>query len=66
MQTDGIPEAMSKSKLFFSDARVLDCLKHQREKPAEEILQNLLDEVREFVSTGKQRDDMTAVVLKVL
>ncbi len=64
MQTDGIPESMSKQKEFFSEERVLDCLKRYRDHSAKEILQLLLDEVRSFVSPGKQRDDMTAVVIK--
>jgi serine phosphatase RsbU (regulator of sigma subunit) len=66
MQTDGIPEAMSKQKEFFSDERVLDCLKRHKHRPAKEILQLVLEEVRAFIAPGKQRDDMTAVLIKRL
>jgi serine phosphatase RsbU (regulator of sigma subunit) len=66
MQTDGIPEGMSKEKEFFADHRVLECLKNHRDKPAKEILNLLLEAVLGFVARGKQRDDMTAVIIKVL
>jgi serine phosphatase RsbU (regulator of sigma subunit) len=66
MQTDGIPEAMSKQKEFFSDERALECLKQHKHKPAREILNHMLEEVRTFITPGKQRDDMTAVVIKRL
>jgi serine phosphatase RsbU (regulator of sigma subunit) len=64
IQTDGIPEAMSKQKEFFSDHRVLDCLKRHKNESAKDILQHVLEEVRGFISPGKQRDDMTAVLIK--
>lgn len=64
--TDGIPEALSKEKEFFGDGRMLDCVKAHREQSAREILECLLESVRKFVASGRQRDDMTAVVIKVL
>jgi CheY-like chemotaxis protein len=64
LQTDGFPEAMSIEKQFFGDQRALDCLKLNRDKSAREMLLALLEEVRNFGGTGKQRDDMTAVVIK--
>jgi sigma-B regulation protein RsbU (phosphoserine phosphatase) len=66
MQTDGIPEAISKQKDFFTDERVLDCLRRHKHQPAREILQHLLEEVLDFIAPGKQRDDMTAVLIKRL
>jgi CheY-like chemotaxis protein len=66
MQSDGIPEAMSKQKEFFGDERVLECLKQHRNEPAKAILQRILEEVRAFVAPGKQRDDITAIVIKRL
>lgn len=66
MQTDGIPEALSKQKEFFGDERVLDCLRRHKGRSARDILQQLLEELRAFVSPGKQRDDITAVIIKRL
>ncbi len=66
MQTDGFLEAMSQNKEFFRDRGVLACLKQNRNLSAKKILQALLEEVRGFVAPGKQRDDMTAVLIKVL
>lgn len=64
--TDGIPEALSRKKEFFGDGRMLECLKEHRQKSARKILERLLESVREFVDSRKQRDDMTAVIIKVL
>lgn len=66
LETDGIPEAMSAEKDFFTDRRALESLKQNRHKPAREMLLALLEEVRAFVGPGGQRDDMTAVIIKNL
>ena len=64
--TDGITEAMTPEKNFYGEERLLDCIRQNRHKSAKDILRGLLDSVREFVGKGKQRDDMTAVAVKVL
>ncbi len=64
--TDGITEAMTTDKNFYGEERLLNCIRQNRHKSAKEILRGLLDSVREFVGKGKQRDDMTAIAVKVL
>ncbi len=66
MLTDGINEALSPEKEFFGTKRVIECLEQNHEKTAPEILKALWDQVRNFVGTGKRRDDKTAVCIKVM
>jgi len=61
--SDGIPETKSPSEELYGHHRVLECFRENRAKPAEQIVQSLLDSVREFAHDAPQQDDMTAIVV---
>lgn len=62
--TDGIVEAASPAGQEFGEARVLELVRRERDKPAAEIIRILLDAVRRFVGPEPSGDDMTVVILK--
>ena len=63
--TDGIPEAESSQGQQFGMYRTLEVLRANRSRPADEIAAALYQAARRFSDGQPQRDDMTAVVLKV-
>lgn len=64
--TDGVEETMAPDESFFGTERTLNVVRHNREKPAREILDALYRSVREFAHQAPQLDDVTAIVIKVL
>ena len=63
--TDGVTEARSSSDEEFGEERALEIVRRERAKPAAEIIQILLDEVRRFsVPDSPNQDDMTVVIVK--
>ena len=61
--SDGIQETKSPSGELYGEKRMLECFCENREKPAEKIVQSLLDSVRKFSENVPQQDDITAVVV---
>ena len=64
--SDGIFEARSPYDEEFGEQRMLEIVRRERERPAVEIIQVLMDEVRRFIQTEVLQDDMTVVVVKRL
>lgn len=64
--TDGITETMSPSHELFGRTRIADLLSQYRTQSAATLIAVLQGAVEEFRLGAPQRDDMTAVVLKVL
>ncbi len=65
LYTDGVTEAMNEDETEeFGEERLLDCIKSNRAKSAEEIQQTIIDEVQTF-SHDVQYDDITLIVIKV-
>ncbi len=63
--TDGVTEARSAAGEEFSEERALEIVRRERAKPAAEIIQALMNEVRRFsVPDSPNQDDMTAVIVK--
>ena len=63
--TDGVTEARSAADEEFSEARALEIVRRERSRPAAEIIQTLMEDVRRFsVPNNPNQDDMTAVVMK--
>ena len=63
--TDGVTEARSAAGEEFSEERALEIVRRDRAKPAAEIIQALMNEVRRFsVPDSPNQDDMTAVIVK--
>ena len=64
--SDGIFEARSPGDEEFGEQRMLEIVRRERERPAVEIIQILMDEVRRFIQADVLQDDMTVVVVKRL
>ena len=71
LATDGImeqvtlPNEAGETELYGWD-RTMRCVRQHRHRPAEEILERLCQDVRRFAKGAPQKDDVTAVVIKVL
>lgn len=66
LMTDGILEATGPSGAQFGSARALEIVRENRSRSAAEIVQTLRADVAAFQQGTPQRDDITAVVMKVL
>ena len=65
LYTDGVTEAMNKDETEeFGEQRLLDCIKRNRNKSADEIQQAIIDDVEAF-SHDIQYDDITLIIIKV-
>jgi phosphoserine phosphatase RsbU/P len=71
LATDGIMEQVrfsgdgNESELYGWD-RTMQCVKRNRQCSSREILELLCQDVRHFANGAPQKDDVTAVVIKVL
>ena len=63
--TDGISEAMSPTDEYFGEGRLGGLIEEHRHLPFEELRERILREIRAFVGTARQQDDMTMLLLKV-
>jgi CheY-like chemotaxis protein len=63
--TDGILEVMSPEGALFSMARALEVVRNRRHTSAQAIADALCAAARDFSGGSPQRDDLTAVVIKV-
>jgi len=63
--TDGIEESVSREGELFGAERALDVVRQHREKPAQQIVEELYRAVRKFSSNAPQIDDVTVVLVKV-
>ena len=63
--TDGFTEAMNEREEEFGEERLIAAVARHREKPAQDIIGALCDEIKDFIGSRPQHDDMTMVVLKV-
>jgi hypothetical protein len=67
LYTDGFTEAMTTEEVEYGEERLAQALRAMDPQwSAEQILEELFRSVRDFVGKGKQHDDMTLVVVKVL
>lgn len=63
--TDGVTEAMNPEQSEeYETERLTECLKANLDKPSEEIMNAVINDIMEF-SEGTQYDDITLMVLKV-
>jgi serine phosphatase RsbU (regulator of sigma subunit) len=63
LYTDGITEAFDHADEEFGEARLVEALRRNREKPSQDLLGCVVEEVRRF-SPHEQRDDITMIVAK--
>jgi len=66
LASDGLPETESPSGEQFGIERMIGVVRTNRKKSAEDIVDKLLQSVRQFAGDTPQRDDITAVLIKVL
>lgn len=64
--TDGVEEAVGSDDHAFGDQRVLELVRAHRQEPAQAIVNALYAATKSFVGPGRQADDVTVVVVKVL
>jgi len=63
--TDGVFEAESPGLVRFGAQRALEVIRSERDRPAAEIVEALYQEIIGFSRYRPQRDDITAVIIKV-
>ena len=63
--TDGISEAMNNLEECFGEERLGGLIGEHGHMPFEELRERILREIRAFVGTAAQHDDMTMLLLKV-
>ncbi len=63
--TDGITEAMDRTRDDFGELRLIEAVRASRDKSAGEIIRHIMTAVDEFTKGAPQHDDMTLVILKV-
>jgi serine phosphatase RsbU (regulator of sigma subunit)/DNA-binding NarL/FixJ family response regulator len=61
--TDGITEARDRHGSFFGDQRLLDVLRANLGRAAEEIQQAVLDEVQRFSGNAPREDDIAIIIM---
>ncbi len=65
MFTDGITEAMDNNENEFGELRVKEIIKKNTKKSAEQTMDSIRSEVKNFIDNTPQSDDITMVVVKV-
>jgi phosphoserine phosphatase RsbU/P len=65
LYTDGVTEAFNNRNEAFGEERLRAFLRENRARPAREILDSLIAEIRAFTGSAPQSDDITLVVVKV-
>lgn len=64
--TDGVPEATNAEKELYGTDRMLAALNKNPDADPEEILDNVMSDIREFVGDAEQFDDITMLCLKYI
>ena len=64
LYTDGITEAINKKEEMYGEARLKTCLKGAQNKNSQDIMNNVLNDVNQFVGKTAQFDDITILVVK--
>lgn len=63
--TDGVTEALNPAETEeYEEHRLIKCVNKHREKPAQEIMNAIIDDIKTF-SNHVQHDDITLIILKV-
>jgi serine phosphatase RsbU (regulator of sigma subunit) len=64
LYTDGIPEAMNENEKEYTDERMITFFQNHSDKQAKVFINSLVKDVKSFVGTIPQSDDITVLVLK--
>jgi sigma-B regulation protein RsbU (phosphoserine phosphatase) len=63
LYTDGMTDALNGNEQFFGQERLLEAVRRHRGKPAKEMHEALLAEIRDWVGDTQQFDDLTLMVI---
>lgn len=63
--TDGITEAMNSAREEWGIERLTQCVERMADAPADDLLDNIRQQVLAFTGNAPQSDDMTMLALKV-
>ncbi len=63
--TDGVTEAMNTHREEFGEERLVEILKAHCDKPASELIAQIIAETSRFQPEGEQHDDITLVCMKL-
>lgn len=66
LYTDGVTEAIDAAENMFGEERLEASLRRSGGRPAQEIIDGLLDELREFTDCVPQFDDITMLAVRYL
>ncbi len=66
LYTDGVSEAMNGKEEEYQEDRLENLVAGHTAKPASEIVERIVEDVRTFVAGAPQSDDITIIVVKVL
>jgi DNA-binding NarL/FixJ family response regulator len=64
LYTDGVTEAQDKSGRFYGERRLQEVLRSLGSRPAQEILEAVLDDLKRFTGGMQQQDDVTMIVIR--
>jgi serine phosphatase RsbU (regulator of sigma subunit) len=63
LYTDGVTEAFNDAEEEFGEQRLMEALRRHRDRPCQDLLASIVEEVRRF-SPHEQHDDITLIVAK--
>ena len=66
LYTDGVVEAMNDSSEEYGQERFLDMIKKTRNGKAQEVIEAVMKDIRQFTQSIPQHDDITLIAFKVL
>jgi len=66
LYTDGVTEAENQNGVRFGLDRLKEVFQKYSQKPAQELMQSVKDEVYSFIGTHPQYDDITLVVMEAI
>ncbi|MCR5404122.1 MAG: PP2C family protein-serine/threonine phosphatase [Butyrivibrio sp.] len=64
--TDGVAEATNKDNVLFGNERMLETLNRDPDAKPEQVLENIMNGITEFVKDAEQFDDITMLCLKFI
>ncbi len=64
LYTDGVTEAQDRSGRFYGEQRLQEVLRSLGSRPANEILESILADLKDFLGGDPQQDDVTLIVLR--
>ena len=62
--TDGIPEAMNREEVEYSDEKMIEFLEKNADKSAADFITGIVNDVKTYVDGAPQSDDITSMILK--